>query len=183
MRSLLALGVFVLYVVWGSFQERIKIDTNFLLDFSAQIADYDTLSPEERGAAIDRIAPDVPFDYYYSHPRVSGLLQLTRGQLGKFKWGFTLFAVALCLGVTWLILYLLYKARKWRRLTLVAFGGIFALGLGIYAFGAATGNLAEMYPASRKLIGAIQSPFAPALLAFLLRFGNFDSHERTEPLA
>lgn len=183
MRNVLALGIFALYVMWGSFQERVKIDTNFLLDFSAHVSNYDTLTAEERGLTIDRIAPEVLFDYYYSHPRISSLLQLTRGQLGKFKWGFTLFAVALCLGVTWLILYLLYKARKWRRLTLVAFGGIFALGLGIYVFGAATGNLAEMYPASRKLIGAIQSPFAPALLAFLLRFGNFDTHERTEPLA
>lgn len=183
MRNLLALGVFALYVVWGSFQERVKIDTNFLLDFSAQVSNYDSLTPEDRGAAIDRIAPDVPFDYYYSHPRVSSLLEMTRGQLGKFKWGFTLFAVVLCLGVTWLILYLLYRARKWRRFTLIAFGGIFALGLGIYAIGAITGNLAEMYPASRKLIGAIQSPFAPALFAFLLRFGNFEPHERTEPLA
>lgn len=183
MRNVLALGVFALYVVWGSFQERVKIDTNFLLDFSAHVSDYDTLTAEERGLAIDRIAPKVPFDYYYNHSRVSSLLQLTRVQLGKFKWGFTLFAVALCLGVTWLILYLLYNARKWRRFTLVAFGGIFALGLGIYAFGAATGNLTEMYPASRKLIGAIQSPFAPALLAFLLRFGNFETHERIEPLA
>ena len=41
--QLIALGVFVLYLLWGSVQERIKIDTNFLLDFSAQVADYDQI--------------------------------------------------------------------------------------------------------------------------------------------
>jgi len=181
--QLIALGVFVLYLLWGSVQERIKIDTNFLLDFSAQVADYDQISADARGAAVNKLAPNVPFDYYYSHPRVPALLKLTRRQLNAFKWLFTLGAIVLCLGVTWAVLYLLYPGRPWRKFVLITFGGIFTLGIGIYALGAVTGNLAEIYPASRKLIGAIQSPFAPALLVFLFRFGNFGTHDRTQSLA
>lgn len=180
-RKLLAALVFVVYLVWGNYQERIKIDTNFLLDYAAYVLNYDSLTAEQRGVAIEQVAPEVVFDYYYNHPRVAPLLKFTTGQLNKFKWGFTLICTLICLGTSWLILYLLYTGSFWKRWTLILFGGVFALSLLVYGTGMLTGTLAQLYPASRKLMGAIQSPFAPALLVFLFRFGNFESYERTQP--
>lgn len=173
--KLLGILLFVAYLLWGGFQERVKIDTNLLLDFAPQISNYHQLSPDERGLALEAIVPKVAYDYYYSHDRVTPLLELNIHQLGRFKWIFTGACAGLCLLIGMTLLYLFYRGPFFRKWVVWVFAGGAFISAAFFGLGHLLEANDTLYPVAHKFAAALQSPFAAAMLLFLERLRTFGS--------
>lgn len=168
-----AILLFAAYIIWGGFQERVKIDTNLLLDFAPRISHYQELTPNQRNLALDALIPKVAYDYYYSHARVDALLHFNLHQLDRFKWVFTALCATLCLLVSLLVLYLLYKGPFIRWWVLGLFGSAAIISAGCLTMGHLLDASDSFYPVAHKFAAAAQSPFAVAMLVFLQRLRTF----------
>lgn len=165
MKKIFLALIFLSMVTFGFFQENIKVAINFQIDYLTRFPQIQSLSGENREAAIAKLAPVSNIDYYYNHPRFHVLSSLTRGQLIGLKWAHT---------VVFTLVYLLLNllaAKVWTGASFLRPIGLFYLGLFfmalmVYAMGILIGYQSQFYGVSRKIIGVLQSPL-PVLITWL----------------
>jgi hypothetical protein len=157
MKWILICAALALSIMFGFYQENVKIDINYQLEFGEKYPGFFQQTPEIRKQMIQEKTPYAPFDYYYSHPRIEWLNHFSQEQLGIAKWIWTLIATMVFLFFNGCILYLLYRERILLRWLIFAYSGAFALALVIFACGKIVGHQDEFYAISRKVMGALQS--------------------------
>lgn len=176
-RKLLALIVLTAYLIGFGFQERVKIDINYLIEFGNQVPGYNDLPPSARATAIAEVAPTVAYDYYYSHRRVPLFYRYDLTVLGKLKWAVTAAAVGLCLMFSLLIVRIFFRGRFMRQTTVIFFFYVLACAL-VFMIGRLAGADEVGFAVTRRMLSAAQSPFAPVALTLLFSLSHtFDTHE------
>jgi hypothetical protein len=66
MRSLVTrIGIVFAGLMIGALQENWKIDINYILEWSAYVPNYESLSVQDRTQALKSCHPYMPYDYYF----------------------------------------------------------------------------------------------------------------------
>lgn len=163
MRILKWIGLVLLAIGIGFFQERLKVSINFTIEKGDSIEHFYEMSANERIDALSQIKTNNPFDYYQSHESVNALNHLSRQQLKISKWLITVVFVVVFFLLNRLALWWIFDSptlTKWLATTyIVAFCGALLIYSGGYIFGRSD----LFYAVSRKMVGALQSPI-PAMM-------------------
>lgn len=170
MKALHIVLLVVVALVMGYVQERVKIDLNLRLAYAPLIEGYDALDALARRGALDRLVPQVPFDYYYSHGRIVWFDQLSTPQLARMKWCCALLFVAVFWWWNQLFLKAVNIAPRMRRF--VTIGYLYMLGAALLLYTAVSlwDAAAPAYAVARRLLGLLQSPLPGVVLYLALRF-------------
>lgn len=163
MRIFKWVGLIMLAIGIGFFQERLKVSINFTIEKGDQIEHFYEMSANERIDALKQIKTNNPFDYYQSHDSVNILNHLSRTQLKMTKWIITVIFVLVFFLLNRLALQWIFNnstLTKWLATTYIA---AFCSALVIYFGGYIFGRPDLFYAVSRKMVGALQSPI-PAMM-------------------
>ena len=172
-------------LAFGFFQEKLKIGINYIIEYSAQIADYDNLSPESRATQITEIKENqnIPYDYYYAHSSIPQLFNFTTSELNRLKWGLTFLFIAVHFLAVWIcVKWWFGEAIPFIKLA-IAYAVVIALAATVYLGGKLLGYPIQSYAFARELLGGIQSLvplmlLAPAIwLQEFYRNTNTSTHE------
>lgn len=161
-----AVGVFI---ALGFFVERAKVSLNHYLDFGAQIQGFDAMDPAEREAALKRITPQVPYDYYYNHGRVDLYHGFALRELTRLKWAMAVGFVALYLGLALFFLGWMDVGSTAKRYLYiyVAIATLFVVLF--FGLSRMPVNQQAAYAVARKLLGFLHSPLPLLLAVFTVR--------------
>jgi hypothetical protein len=163
MRILKWIGLILLVIGIGFFQERLKVSINFTIEKGDRIENFYEMSADQRIEELKQVKTNNPFDYYQSHDSVNLLNHFSRKQLILTKWGITVFFVVIFFLLNRLALNWIFKSQilsKWLATTyIVAFSSALIIYFGGYVFGRPD----LFYAVSRKMVGALQSPI-PAMM-------------------
>jgi hypothetical protein len=176
-KKLLFVFVVIFTLAFGYVQEQIKVGTNFMIDMSAYVEDYDNLPPEQRAAIIDKWRFNAPGNYYYTHEPNRWMYEFSRSQLNAMKWTAAIAFVVIHWVVTVFLLGIAFNSQSLKKLVHWGYAGLLIVSLGIFAFGKLTG-WAVMYAVSREVLGALQSLF-PLMLIGLAHY--FYSKMKSSP--
>ncbi|MFM9986909.1 MAG: hypothetical protein ACKVOK_16835 [Flavobacteriales bacterium] len=149
--------VLVVAMAFGFMLEMVKVNLNYILEFSQRIPGYNELSATERENSLEAIAIDAPYDYYHNHRKIQYLYTCSQSRLNLLKWLVTLIGTGFFLLVHLLLVKWITKEKLWVRWTLLLYTIFFVLSFLIYLFGKWTGTLEQAYGISRKIAGALQS--------------------------
>ncbi|MFK7758106.1 MAG: hypothetical protein AB8B53_14350 [Flavobacteriales bacterium] len=166
MKLFIGIGLVVLSLVLGAFQEQVKININSNLSHVPHIMNYDGLTPELRREAVKIRLTAIPYNYYHSHQKIDLLYHLDSKGLYYSKWLLTVVLVFLhfCLGhniITQLISTEPNLKKAYTYIYVLAFG----LAVGAYAIGKLVGL--DFYPFSRRVVGFLQSVI-PVVFVFFI---------------
>ncbi len=156
-KALAFLLVFV-GIVFGFFQERVKIETNFILEQAVNIQGYAQMSGPERVAALQMFRKDHPFDYYFNHEPVEVLMRLDEGQLVVLKWMAALVFLVLNAAIVIKAFSLWTGSKNLTRQIVVAYLGFLLVAVAVFTVSRFFGHGTEGYGFARKILGALQSP-------------------------
>jgi hypothetical protein len=162
-RTLLIIGIVLLALVSGFYQEKIKISVNYLLERGDQIPGYYQATPEQRQQWIEQTRLDTPFDYYHNHQTVSWLYNLNRSELNKLKWGITVFFMGWFLMINWAALYALNARLAAGRVLALSYLSMSIIAIILFLAGRGGSLEVHTYALSRKILGALQS-IVPAMI-------------------
>lgn len=157
MKRVLIISTLIIAIIFGFGLEMVKVNLNYILEFSNFIPDYNSLSQSERETGLQAIAIDAPYDYYHNHRKLPFLYAFDQPELNKLKWIVTVIGTGFFLIVHLLLVFWITNERRWVRWTLWLYAGFFLLSFVIYVFGKLTGTLDQAYGISRKIAGALQS--------------------------
>ncbi len=149
--------ILVVAMSFGFLLEMVKVNINYILEFSQHIPAYNEISPTEREKNLNAIAIDAPYDYYHNHRKINYLYNFTQPRLNLLKWLVTLVGTGFFLIIHLVLVGWITGEKQWVRWTALLFGFFFALSFLIYLFGKWTGTLEQAYGISRKIAGALQS--------------------------
>ncbi len=170
MKSLRIVLLVVAALGLGYVQERVKIDLNLRLAYVPLIEGYDALDAAARRGALDRLVPQVPFDYYYNHGRIAWFDQLSAPQLARMKW----FCALLFVAVFWLWNQWFLNAVKMvpRMRRFVTIGYLYMMGAALLLYTAVSlwDWAGPAYAVARRLLGLLQSPLPGVVLYLAFRF-------------
>lgn len=144
-------------IAFGFALEMVKVNVNYILEFSAFIPDYNQLDAVGRKSGLDAIAIDAPYDYYHNHRKITWLYGFDQSRLNMLKWLVTLAGVGFFLLVHLLLVKWITREKFWIRTTFILYILFFVLSFLIYLLGKWTGTLDQAYGISRKIAGALQS--------------------------
>lgn len=163
MKRLKWLILILIFIVFGFFQEQVKVNVNFILENGGKIEGFYNLGMTERTLLINEAKNKNPFDYYHSHTTIPYFNVLSENGLKIAKWVLTVVFVVI-------FFFLNIKALSWiihdgRFKRWLAFTYVISFGaaLGIFALGYLFGHHDLFYNISRKMVGALQSP-VPAMM-------------------
>lgn len=160
----LAILLVVLGIVFGFFQERIKIETNFILEHASKIQGYAQMTSPERVAAIQLFRKDHPFDYYFNHTPIEVLMDLNEGQLFGLKWGLAFVFLLINAALVLAAFSLWVGSRAFNMPILWVYLGFLILAIAVFGLSRFLGYGLEGYGFARKILGALQSPVPLMLL-------------------
>jgi len=148
--------IIVVMLVFGFFQEYIKIATNHYLQVSAQIDSFDQLTEEERRQAFNEVARPMP-NSKSNYEGFSFFHRVNRPLIGYSKWAGTFVFIALHMfSVILVVRYWLGNYQKTKSIVVLYVAVLILAAVGL-AFGKTFGFQKEGYEFARKLLGALQS--------------------------
>ena len=80
-------------MAFGFLLEMVKVNINYILEFSEHIPGYNQLTPLQRESGLNALSIDAPYDYYHNHRKIGQLNALTQQELNKLKWIVTLVGI------------------------------------------------------------------------------------------
>ncbi|MFZ6050975.1 hypothetical protein [Halocola ammonii] len=152
-----AIGLLIVMLAFGFYQERVKIGMNFYLDLGDRVSGFYNESPEKREELFFQYRHRMNRDPYSSSIHLSWLNHFDRSTISALKWVFTLVFTIVHLGLAMAILWLWFGERKYLRWLVLFYGVVFVLAGAIFIFGKLTGTHDATYQVTRKLMGALQS--------------------------
>jgi hypothetical protein len=156
-RSVALSFLFVLAIVSGFYQEKLKISINYILEQGIRYSDFYNLAPEQKQDLLERGRIDAPFDYYHNHKTISWLFNFNERELSLLKWVVTAVGLVWFLLLNIMILRLLNVQKEVVRVLPIIYLVLVVLAYSIYALGLVGFNQGHCYAVSRKIIGALQS--------------------------
>jgi hypothetical protein len=145
-------------IVFGFFQERVKIETNFILEHAVNIQGYAQMTVPERVTSLQAFRKDHPFDYYFNHEPVELLMRLDEGQLVVLKWIAALAFLVLNAAIVIKAFSLWTGSKALTKQIVLAYVGFLFVAIAVYGISRLLGHSAEGYGFARKILGALQSP-------------------------
>ena len=147
----------LLALVFGSFQEKLKISVNNLLKYSSFIEGYNNLSVTEREEKVSDIVTITPRDFYSHQMVVSWLYALDKNELEMLKWVNTVVFILVHFLFNAFILFFLFSEKGVIKILGVTYLFLFVFAAGVFFVGKITGNDQAGYNVARKIVGALQS--------------------------
>ena len=162
-----AIALIAIMLGFGFFQEKLKIGINYIVEHASQVANYDSLSPENRSREILQLKEkeNIPYDYYYAHNSLPILFNFSISALSKLKWGLGFAFIAIHFLAVWLILRWWFSEGISALKLIYIYLAILGLALFVYFIGKLLGHAQEAYAFARELLGGIQSLVPLMLLA------------------
>ena len=164
-RALFILGLLLIALVSGFYQEKLKISINYIIDQGRTIPGFYESTPEQKHRSLELVRVNAPFDYYHNHGTVTWLFGFNQRELSSIKWVVTVFFMVWFLALNMGLLLALNASkaavRKLPFIYLLLFGASFA----IYCVGIIGFYEAQCYAVSRKVMGALQS-IVPTMVLF-----------------
>lgn len=171
-RKVLAVLVVAAALVFGFFQERVKVELNFVAEHAVKISGYDQMSFEQRASSLQNFRKYHPFDYYYSHDELPVLLHFSMRELSIVKWGLALFFLIVN-GAMVILCFNWWVGNTNLTKTIIAMYFLFLiLAVLVYLATKMVGLEHKGYGFARKILGALQSPVPLMILipAYTLYF-------------
>lgn len=176
--KILALLLVFIGLVFGFFQERVKIETNFILEQAVHVQGYAQMAVSDRMTALQVYRIDHPFDYYFNHEPIEALMRLDIKQLTLLKW----FSALIFLVINATIVVIAFKlwtgTKKLTRSIVVAYLAFLLLAVAVYGVARLAGHAAEGYGFARKILGALQSPVP--LMILIPAYSLLTKHTQNE---
>jgi hypothetical protein len=158
MRSLVTrIGIVFAGLMIGALQENWKIDINYILEWSAYVPNYESLSVQDRTQALKSCHPYMPYDYYFNHQSNDWILQMELRQLIQLKWVLTFLFVGVFLVINWLLLLSFKPPVRFLHLLWMAYLATFCFSALAFAISRVLGFANQGYAFVRELIGGLQS--------------------------
>lgn len=156
-RTPFIIALLLIGMVLGFGLEQVKVNINFILEYSARISGYENLSPENRLQKVNELAIKAPYDYYYNHGRILMLYELSISRLNQLKWVVTVLGTGFFFIINLSIVWLYTRSRLLVKWSGLAYVGLFLLSFVIFLVGKWTHTLDQAYGISRKIAGGLQS--------------------------
>lgn len=158
-KILLTSGVVTVMILFGYYQENVKVAMNYRIALSEKYPWLDELPPHEKAVEADKLTPDTTIDYYYGHERIFWLNRFSLHELRSLKWGLTVAFTGAFLLLNGLLAVVMSQdiAGMVKRLALF-YALLFCSALLVYLSGRLVGFPVEAYNVSRKMVGFLQSP-------------------------
>lgn len=153
----LAFFVLVVALLFGSFQEKVKISVNNIIKYSGSISNYDSLAPQQRKENVAIIIANIPRGFYSHQNSISWFYNLEIAQLSKLKWVNTLIFTLIHFILNALILHFLFQNNSLIQILVFSYIILFLVSVGVYSIGKIAGLAQPGYNVARKIVGALQS--------------------------
>jgi magnesium-transporting ATPase (P-type) len=152
--TLLIIGLVIVIIITGSLREFVFKNVNYQLGYLYE------LSLLEEGEDV----------FKKTDSKMQFLDNYSWNQLSVAKWVLTVIFTLIYLGLTLLMILVIFKKREYLLWTLLLFGGIVVISAVLFTGGYIFGGTAKGYALSRVFMGFVQSPTPLMLLipAFLL---------------
>lgn len=163
---LLRIAVVLFFIVIGFLQEWVKVNVNWFIDHLPYVPNYDSLSAEDRLAALSVLNYDAPYDYYYSHTTIESLANLTTGRLVLLKHAIALGLAALYFGLNMLVFKRILRKPELNKILVYIYIGISFIVAAFFGYYFLVEQYSAVYNVGRELLGFLQSPL-PLVVVFL----------------
>ena len=163
--KLLALSVLLLALIFGNFQEKVKLSLNNVIKYSEQIPGYDELGNEVREKMVDEIIASRPVDFFNSNNSFSFFFKYNKSGLNKLKWVLALVFIGVFFLFNSAILHLWFNDKSLLKFLLLAYLVLSVLSIAFFGFGKMVGDPLAGYGVARKILGALQS-LIPVMILF-----------------
>lgn len=158
MRNTMRIAVVLLVALaFGFVQEYIKINLNYVIEIGSQIPGFFQMDAEQKMAWIDYMKQHSTQDFYHTPNHITWFYTLELSTLNRLKWIFTLLFALVYLGFNSILIYWISHEKQKVRWLVVLYAVAFALALLLYLVGMLSGFAQQVYPVSRKIVGALQS--------------------------
>jgi hypothetical protein len=164
----------------GFFQERLKVNINFIIDKSTEIPGFFSLTSEKKIEAMEPLKKQGNFDYYYSHGNIPLLYSIDLKQLTILKWIVTASSVVIHLLINILLLRLFQSPKFQFQLLYIISTLIFLTALLSQLLGTLLNLNQEFYPISRGLMGILQSPILAIIFLLATNYFANGKHKQLE---
>ncbi len=144
-------------VVFGFFQEYLKINVNFMIEAGESIPRFYEMDISTKKAWVEYYQKTAPQDFYHKPKTIEALFGMNYGSLIKIKW-----ALAISFVVVYLILNsIIIRLATGNRAAMLWIGYLyivfFGLALIIFLVGKLTPYSESTYIMSREILGGLQS--------------------------
>jgi hypothetical protein len=160
MKSRKTIGIVVVLLsalVFGFIQEYIKINLNYVIDMGSQIPGFFEMDIEKKMAWIEYVKQHSTQDFYNTPNNITWFYELELSTLNKLKWVLTLVFVLVYFAFNTILIYWISGENQLVRWMIALYIAAFAFALLLYLSGKLVGSVQQVYPVSRKVVGALQS--------------------------
>lgn len=155
-------------ILFGYYQENVKVAMNYRIALTEKYPELDNLPPVEKERRAEELTPFSTIDYYYGHARISWINYFNLSTLRQLKWWLTLLFAICFLGLNALLAVCLEMDKSVLKRLVLMYVFLFLAALSVFAIGKISGFAGECYAIARKMVGLLQSPL-PLITIWLSR--------------
>jgi hypothetical protein len=160
MKSRKTIGVvltLLIALVFGFVQEYIKINLNYVIDMGSQIPGFFQMDVEKKMAWIEYMKQHSTQDFYNTPNHITWFYKLDLSTLNILKWALTIVFVLIYFVFNSILIYWISGEKQHVRWMIALYIAAFLFALILYLVAMLIGSVKEVYPVSRKVVGALQS--------------------------